>query len=428
MRFTELADWLAWQQDFHPRWIDLGLKRVRKVLKALRPNYLPPLTITVGGTNGKGSCVAMLEAILRAQGMKTGAYTSPHLLRYNERIRIDGAAVEEAAIVEAFAKIDAVRGDTSLSFFEFATLAALELFACAEVEVQVLEVGMGGRLDAVNVVDADVAVIATIDLDHQQWLGNTRERIGLEKAGIFRPGRPAVVGDRDVPKSVVNYAEQHQVSLWCLGREFDHREASSSWDWYGPEGRMANLPMPALPGRQQLDNAATVLAALARLKGRLWISEEAIRQGLKAVRLPGRYQLLPGSPPVLLDVAHNPQAAGLLAAHVQSCYPGRRVLALFAAMADKDIEGILRRMGKVVSVWALAPLPGNPRAASQERLAQAFQKVGLPSPCMGFSSCAKALESLKQQAAPGDLIVAFGSFYVAAAVLAEWEKKGGSSS
>ncbi|GAB6067103.1 bifunctional tetrahydrofolate synthase/dihydrofolate synthase [Methylothermus subterraneus] len=418
MRFTQLSDWLTWQQSFHPRWIDLGLERVRKVFQALRPAYRPPLTITVGGTNGKGSCVALLEAILRAQGLKVGAYTSPHLLRYNERIRIDGVMASDEAIVEAFAKIDAVRGDTSLSFFEFATLAALELFAEAGVEVQVLEVGMGGRLDAVNLVDADVAIIASIDLDHQQWLGETREQIGWEKAGIFRPGRPAVVGDRDLPKSVLDHAKALGTPLWSLGREFDYLCFDARWDWSGPERTLAALPLPALPGRQQFDNAATVLAALAQLEGSLAIAEQAIRIGLKTVRLPGRYQLLPTFPPVLLDVAHNPQAAGRLAEYLQSVYPERRVLALFAVMADKDIEGILRRMGQTVSVWALGPLPGNPRAATEGRIVQAFQKVGLPPPLLGFSSCLQALEALRRQAGPDDLIVAFGSFFLVSAVLA----------
>lgn len=423
MRFTKLSDWLAWQQAFHPRWIDLGLERVRQVFQALRPGYCPPLTFTVGGTNGKGSCVALLEAILRAQGLKVGAYTSPHLLRYNERIRIDGVAVEDEAIVEAFGKIDAARGDTSLSFFEFATLAALELFARAEVEVQVLEVGMGGRLDAVNIIDADVAVIASIDLDHQQWLGGTRDLIGLEKAGIFRPERPAVVGDRDPPKSVLDHAKALKTALWCLGREFDHRLSASGWDWCGPDGVLPSLPLPALPGRQQLDNAATVLAALVHLRDRLPVSERAIRLGLETVQLAGRYQLLPGIPPVLLDVAHNPQAAGLLAEHLQSCYPGRRILALFAAMADKDIEGILWRMSQTVSVWALAPLLDNPRAASEEQIAQVFQKLGLPLPLRGFASCTQAFEVLQRQAGPDDLIVAFGSFFLIAALLTAREER-----
>ncbi len=416
MRFTRLADWLTWQQSFHPRWIDLGLERVRKVFKALRPDYRPPVTVTVGGTNGKGSCVAMLEAILRAQGMRVGAYTSPHLQRYNERIRIDGRPVTDAAIVDVFARIDAARGDTSLSFFEFATLAALELFAQAEVQVQLLEVGMGGRLDAVNIVDADVAVIASIDIDHRQWLGETRELIGLEKAGIFRPRRPAVIGDRDPPQSLQGYARELQVSLWRLGREFDHRQHGPSWDWFGPGGVFTSLPLPALPGRQQLDNAATVLAALSQL--RLAVTAEAIRRGLESVRLPGRYQFLPGQPPVLLDVAHNPQAAGLLAEYLRSHYAGRRILALFAVMADKDIEGMLERMGTAVDVWALAPLPDNPRAAKEERIAQAFLKVGLPPPLAGFQGCLDAFRPLEQLAGPEDLIVVFGSFVLIAAFLA----------
>ncbi len=412
-----LADWLAWQQSLHPRSIDLGLGRIRRVFRRLQPDYRQPLTITVGGTNGKGSCIALLDAVLRAQGLKVGAYTSPHILRYNERIRIDGCEAGDEDICAAFERIEAVRDGISLSFFEFATLAALDLFARAAVEVQLLEVGLGGRLDAVNLVDADAVLITSIDIDHREWLGADRESIGREKAGILRAGRPAVVGDRHPPRSLILRAQQLGVPVRCLGRDFDHRPAVDAWDWQGWDGRLDGLPPPALAGRQQLDNAAAVIAVLRCLAPRLSVSRRALCQGLASVRLPGRYQLLPGHPPKLLDVAHNPQAAGLLAEHLRRHWPRRRVLALFAAMADKDIKGILRQMRPVVDRWALAPLPGNPRAASPQRLLTAFGQAGLPTPLHGFTSAAEALAALERQAGPEDLIVVFGSFFLIAELL-----------
>ncbi|BCX89955.1 dihydrofolate synthase/folylpolyglutamate synthase [Methylomarinovum tepidoasis] len=414
-----LADWLTWQQSLHPRPIDLGLARVRRVFERLRPGYRPPLTITVGGTNGKGSCIALLDAVLRAQGLRVGAYTSPHLLRYNERIRIDGREAGDEDICEAFARIEAVRDGVSLSFFEFATLAALDLFARAGVDVQLLEVGLGGRLDAVNLIDADAVLVTSIDIDHKEWLGEDRDSIGREKAGILRAGRPAVVGDRDPPRSLVLRARELGARLHCLGQDFDHRRRADGWCWQGWDGELDGLPWPSLPGRQQLDNAAAVIAVLRCLASRLTVSTAALRRGLATVRLPGRYQLLPGTPERLLDVAHNPQAAALLAEHLRRNWPGRRVLALFTAMADKDIEGMLTRMGGVVDVWALAPLVGNPRAASSERLLTAFERAGLPRPLHGFPTVAAALGALERMAAPEDLIVVFGSFFLVAELLAD---------
>jgi len=418
-RFDHLNDWLAWQQTLHPRKIDLGLERVKRVFAALRPDYLPPVTVTVGGTNGKGSCIAFLEAILRAQGVSTGCYTSPHILRYNERIRIDGRPVADERICHAFARIDAVRGDSTLSFFEFGTLAALDLFAQAGVEVQLLEVGLGGRLDAVNIIDADVSIITSIDIDHKGWLGETREAIGKEKAGILRADRPAVIGDRKPPATLLEHAHKLNVRLQRIGRDFDHRCHETGWDWFCGDRVLQALPFPALAGKQQLDNAATVIAAVRALALRLEVSEFAIRAGLEKARLSGRYQRIPGRPEILLDVAHNPQAAGLLAEFVRARYPGRRVLALFAVMADKDVEGILSRMKGVVDSWALAPLPGNPRVADESTLLEAFMAVGLDRPYSGFGDWKQALEKLVSLAGADDLILVFGSFFLIAEFLAD---------
>jgi len=415
-RFACLEDWLSWQQTLHPRKIDLGLGRVRRVFERLSPRYRPPPTITVAGTNGKGSCVALLDAVLRAAGYRVGAYTSPHLLRYNERIRIDGAPVSDRDICAAFDRIDRARDGVSLSFFEFATLAALDLFHRAGVEVQLLEVGLGGRLDAVNVIDADVAIVTSVDIDHKEWLGEDREAIGLEKAGVLRPGRPAIIGDRQPPASLLRYGAKLGARLFRLGRDFDHRLHGETWDWQDADSRLEGLPLPALPGRQQLDNAAVAVAALRKFS--LPVAVDAIRAGLTRVHLPGRYQLIDGDPPVLLDVAHNPQAVRLLSDYLAQRFPGRRILALFAAMADKDIEGMLRQMKHRVALWALAPLPDNPRAASLERLHRAFAAEGLKTPLSGFADCRQALAALRRRARPDDVIVVFGSFFLAAEVLA----------
>ncbi len=397
----------------------MGLERVKRVFASLRPDYLPPVTITVGGTNGKGSCIAFLDAILHAQGVSTGCYTSPHILRYNERIKIEGQPLADEAICDAFARIDAVRADSTLSFFEFGTLAALDLFSQAQVEVQLLEVGLGGRLDAVNIIDADVSIITSIDIDHKGWLGETREAIGVEKAGILRESRPAVIGDRNPPRSLLAHAHRLNVRLQRIGQDFDYRCHDKGWDWLSGSCVLRNLPLPALPGKQQLDNAATVIAALRALGPSLDVSEYALRVGLEKVRLSGRYQRIHGHPEILVDVAHNPQAAGLLADFIKTHYPHRRVLALFAVMADKDIEGILDRMRHIVDRWALAPLPGNPRVADEAKLLDAFRSVGVEKPLSGFDSWVQAMAELKSHARGDDLIIIFGSFFLIAEFLAD---------
>lgn len=417
-RFDRLEDWLSWQQTLHPRKIDLGLGRVRRVFERLLPCYRPPLTVTVAGTNGKGSCVALLDAVFRAAGWKVGAYTSPHILRYNERIRIGGVPVADKDICAAFSRIDQVRDGVSLSFFEFATLAALDLFFRARVEVQLLEVGLGGRLDAVNMIDADVAIVTSIDVDHKEWLGEDREAIGLEKAGVLRKGRPAIIGDRQPPSSLLHYGEEVGARLLRLGKDFDYHLHGETWDWHDSVSRLEGLPCPALPGKQQLDNAAVVVAALRQLDHPVPV--DAIRSGLEKVSLPGRYQVIGDNPPLLLDVAHNPQAVRLLSDYIAQQFPGKRVLALYTAMADKDIEGMLRQMKGLVAVWALAPLPDNPRTASMGQLQRAFAAAGLKAPLRGFADCRQALAALKQRAGPDDLIVIFGSFFLAAEILASY--------
>lgn len=418
-RFDSLQAWLNWQEQLHPRPIDLGLGRVAGVYQQLNPNRKKPPTITVAGTNGKGSCVAFLEAIYRAEGYKVGAYTSPHILRYNERIRIDGQPVDDALICEAFARIDAARGDTSLSYFEFGTLAALSIFADADLDIQLLEVGLGGRLDAVNIVDPDVALVTTIALDHVDWLGHTEAAIGREKAGIFRKGVAAVIGDGNAPDSVAEVAEQIGALTLQMGKAFTYRKHSDSWDWQSADSRITNLPMPAFKGEHQFQNASAVIMAVHALKPLLKVADDSIRQGLRQARLQGRFQQIDGPTPVLLDVGHNPQAVQTLIDYLRDYFPKVKIHAVFAMMRDKDIAGVLNMMRDRVAVWYLAPL-NNPRAASPEQLAAYFQREGMQNLQSGFADFSEAFVAARQNARPDELILIFGSFFLVSEYLSKF--------
>ena len=300
MRFDSLKGWLDWQESLHPLAIDLGLERAAQVFHALNPNYVKPLTITVAGTNGKGSCIAYLEAIYRAQGYHVGAYSSPHILKYNERIKIDGNPVSDELICEAFARIESVRGNTSLSYFEFGTLAALDIFWRSGLDIQLLEVGLGGRLDAVNIVDPDVSLIASIGIDHVDWLGATREAIGREKAGIFRANTPAIVGDCDPPKSLLQSAVDKGARLYCINKDFSYKKQAITWDWFAEDRHISDIPEPGLKGEHQYRNASAVILAVDVLAKKLPVSEMAIRTGLKNSQLLGRFQLINDKIPILL--------------------------------------------------------------------------------------------------------------------------------
>jgi dihydrofolate synthase/folylpolyglutamate synthase len=408
MHFDTLRDWLAWQESLHPLMIDLGLERVTKVFHDLNPSYIKPPTITVAGTNGKGSCIATLEAIYKAQGYCVGAYTSPHILNYNERIKINGKPVSDNLICEAFAKIDTARGDTSLSYFEFGTLAALEIFAQAKVDVQLLEVGLGGRLDAVNIIDPDVAIISSIGIDHVDWLGETREAIGWEKTGIFRTAIPAVVGDANPPASLAHSAEEKNTPMYCIGRDFDYQKQQTGWDWLS-DNRCIHLPHPVLKGEHQYRNAAAVIFAIISLAQRLPVSETAMQQGLTNVQLSGRFQLIEGEIPVLLDVGHNPEAVKTLVDYLGSTFPEKRIHAIFAMMKDKDIASVLEIMNPVVYDWFVAPL-NNPRAATEAMMQKIFSQSSVARVSFGFSDFAKAYQMAKSQSQQGDLLLVFGSF------------------
>ena len=412
-----LGEWLDYIEQQHPESIELGLERVREV--AARQGLDKPASrvITVGGTNGKGSTVAFIEAIARAAEMKVGSYTSPHLLRYNERVRIDGRDASDAELVAAFESVEAARADTPLTYFEFGTLAALWLFQQADLDLAVLEVGLGGRLDAVNLVDPDVAVITTVDIDHVDWLGNDRESIGFEKAGIARAWKPLVLGEIDSPSSVLRHAYAIGANAIRLGSDFFHEPVDAThWRWRDP-GFEVELPIPALAAPVQRANAATAIAALRALD--IGLPDTALTEGVAAAMLPGRLQRFKvAGIPVIVDVGHNPQAARELAAWLQAEPVAGRTLAVFAALADKDVEGIVDALKGVISQWLLAGLEsvagrGQPVAGFAARLADTAAAEG-----SRHASVSLALEAALTEARAGDRILVFGSFHTVAEALA----------
>ena len=421
-----LNDWLAHLESLHPKGqggIELGLERVARVKAALGQTQHCPV-IVVGGTNGKGSTCAFLDAIYTAAGYRVGCYTSPHLLAYNERVRVGAAPIDDAALCAAFARVEAARqsageqgAEVALTYFEFGTLAAWEVFAAARVEVAILEVGLGGRLDAVNVYDADCAVVTGIALDHTDWLGDTRDAIGFEKAGIFRAGKPALCADPEPPASLVAHAQAIGAHLSLIGRDYAAEPEAAGWRWRGPWGLGdAVLPRPGLPGAWQLNNAATVRYVVELLAERLPVRAEAFAAGLSRARLSGRFQVLPGRPTVILDVAHNPQAAAGLVANLAAQTGFGRTLMVVGMLADKDIEGALAALAGAVDAWFLARLDV-PRGASAERLAEALQAVDARGSVARCASPAEALERAAKEAGENDRIVVCGSFYTVAAAL-----------
>ncbi len=415
MRFATVAGWLSWQQVAHPVAIDPGLERVGAVWRRLSRS--PPATVlTVGGTNGKGSVAATLDAIVTAAGYETGLFTSPHLIRYNERIRLHGREAGDEVLLAAFAEIDAARGDISLTFFEWNALAAFVAFARARVDVAVLEVGMGGRLDAVNLIDAQVAAVVSVGLDHREWLGDTVEAIGAEKAGIFRAGRPAIFGGRHVPRSVVASASAVGARLRRIGVDFDYVERADGWDYVGFGSRRRELPLPALAGSSQLGNAAVALAVLESAEPAILVPDEAVRAGLAAVRLPGRFQVVAGDPEWILDVAHNADAAEALAASL-AARPGRgRTIAVCGILGDKDVESIVAALRNQVSRWIAVGLEG-PRALAPAELAGRFVRAGA-APVLAVGSVAAGMQQARAECRPGDRVLVFGSFLTVGPALA----------
>ncbi|KAF7600526.1 MAG: bifunctional tetrahydrofolate synthase/dihydrofolate synthase [Candidatus Dactylopiibacterium carminicum] len=413
--FATLDAWLAYIESQHSRPIDLGLERVVKVRDALGA-VTSARVITVGGTNGKGSTCAMLEAILRAAGYRVGVYSSPHLLRYNERVRVEGMEVGDEALCTAFAAVEAARGDTSLTYFEYGTLAAWWLFCQQGLDVIVLEVGLGGRLDAVNAIEPDCSIVTGVALDHMDYLGDTREKIGFEKSGIFRAEKPAVCGDPNPPQSLLEHARAIGAQLWVQGRDFGYSGDKTQWNYRGRAQNRHSLAYPALRGANQLLNAATVLAALESLQACLPVSMQAVREGLMHVEIPARFQILPGKPPVVLDVAHNPQAAGVLAENLLSMGFYRETWAVCGMLSDKDIAGTLRHLLPRIDHWLLCDLQG-PRAATASMLKDVLRGAGCQAEIVCLDSPAGALQVARERAGEGDRIVAFGSFLTVAGVM-----------
>lgn len=419
-RFETLAQWLTWQETLHPQAIDLGLERLREVLQRLGWSQPSAVVITVGGTNGKGSSVAFLEACLQAGGYQVGSYTSPHLLRYNERIRINGVQAADEAICRAFAHIDVARGDISLTYFEFGTLAALEIFREAQVDVMVLEVGLGGRLDAVNVLDADAALITSIDIDHVEWLGPDRESIGREKAGIYRSGRPAICADPAPPSSLLEHARQINASLYRYGQDYGFERQADTWTWWHRQNRLESLPLPALMGTHQLENAAGALMTLTTVAERLPLTPQTIHVGLRQARIEGRFQVIPGPVEWVFDVTHNPHGAAILARCLRERSCSGRTRAVLGMLTDKDMAGVAQALAGLVDHWYAASLQG-PRGCAAEQLAAALKRTGIGEAVSVFSCVDDACRAAAQEAVTGDRIVVFGSFYtVAAAQQAGW--------
>jgi len=413
--FSTLAEWLAYIEGQHTRSIDLSLERVSKVYHALAAQT-SAVVITVGGTNGKGSTCAMLESILTAAGYSTGLYTSPHLLHYNERVRLNRANASDEDLCAGFAAVERARGDVPLTYFEYGTLAAWWLFCQRNLDAIILEVGLGGRLDAINLFDSDCAIVTGIAMDHMDYLGDTREAIGFEKAGIYRSGRPALCGDPNPPVTLVEHAQKIGARLLVQGRDYGFKGDKQQWNFVGQTQRRNSLAYPALRGANQLLNASTVLMALETLEERLPVPMQAVRQGLMVVELPGRFQVLPGRPSVVLDVAHNPQAAGVLADNLASMgfYP--ETWAVCGMLSDKDIAGSLAHLVGRVDHWLLCDLPG-PRGAKAEFLAKVLQGLAAKGTVECFAGPAQAFDEARKRAAEGDRIVAFGSFLTVADVM-----------
>lgn len=418
-----LPDWLEYIERQHPQSIAMGLERVGIVRDALHLQPSFPV-IAVGGTNGKGSACRFLESMLTHAGYRTGVYTSPHLVHYNERVRIGSRDADDADLVRAFAAVEAARAvvGVALTYFEFGTLAAVWLFIERKVDVAVLEVGLGGRLDAVNVFDADVALLMSIGLDHMEYLGDTREAVGAEKAPIFRAGRPAVCADPEPPVSVTAYAEKIGARLLLIGRDFGYEAQQQQWRYRGPGGNRHGLPPPALRGTFQLANASACIAALDAVRDRIPVSAGDIRAGLVSVENPGRFQVLPGRPAVILDVAHNPHAAAALALNLVQMTGYKKTYAVFSMLKDKDVAGVVRLLRGHIDHWLVAPLEG-PRGMSAEALAQCLRDAGVHGDVTTCINIEEACDRAYRTAGDGDRILAFGSFLTVAAAMTAFRNR-----
>ncbi|OGB45743.1 MAG: bifunctional folylpolyglutamate synthase/dihydrofolate synthase [Burkholderiales bacterium RIFCSPLOWO2_12_FULL_65_40] len=424
-KIHSLEGWLAHCERLHPHNIDMGLERVSEVARRMALRFDCPV-ITVAGTNGKGSTCAMIEAIALEAGYRTGVYSSPHLVHFQERCRIHGDIVAAEALLEHFAAVESARtlngNDISLTYFEFTTLAILRLMSHSLLDVAILEVGLGGRLDATNIVDADCAVITSIDIDHVEFLGPDRESIGREKAGIMRTGRPVVVSDPVPPQSVIDHAREIGADLWRFGQDFNFSGDKQQWGWAGRGRRYAGMAYPALRGANQLVNASGALAALVALRDRLPVTAQAVRNGLSLVELPGRFQIIPGQPTLVLDVAHNPHSVAALTANLDAMGYFPTTHAVLGAMADKDLGAMLAKIGPVVDRWYFTDLP-TPRAESAAGLQQKWNALQIVAggrrevATSTHANPADALQAAISAADPADRIIVFGSFHTVGGVL-----------
>ncbi len=410
-----LPDWLSYLDHMHPKAMDLSLERTVELRRRLRLDFECPV-IVVAGTNGKGSTCAMLEAIAHHAGYRVGLYQKPELVHFEERCRVNGAAVSAAALLPHFEAVEHARGDITLTKFEFTTLAIARLLLLEKLDLVILEVGLGGRFDSVNAFDADCAVITSIALDHMEYLGPDRESIGFEKAHVMRPGKPAIVSDPVPPQSVLDHGARIAADLWLVGRDFNHSGDRQQWNWSGRGRRYSGMAYPGLRGANQLLNASGAIAALESLRDRLPVSAQAVRTGLALVELPGRFQIIPGQPAIVLDVAHNPQAAAVLAQNLDAMGFFPRTYAVFGAMRDKDIAAVLAHLAPLVDAWYFCDLP-TVRAATAAELAGMAPSAGHAVAIHQCATPSAALAAAMAGADPADRIVVFGSFYTVGGVL-----------
>ena len=410
-----LRDWLDRLERLHPVEIDMGLERVATVRDRLDINNAFPV-ILVGGTNGKGSTGAILESIYAQAGYSVGLYTSPHLIAYNERVRVTGSEATDEELVDAFAQIDRARGDISLTYFEFGTLAAQLIFCKRAVDVAILEVGLGGRLDAVNVFEPACSIVVSVGIDHVDYLGPDREAIGREKAGIFRNGVPAICADDDPPESLLAHARDIEADLHLIGRDFGHTRADTDWQFWNHEGKKTGLPFPALRGARQLDNAAAALACVRLLQLRVPVDMGSLRNGLIHAHCTGRFQVLPGKPLIIIDVAHNAAAADALSVNIRQMPCSGRTFAVFAVMRDKQIDEITSALSDQIDRWFVCDLPVD-RAASAYSIKEALERQSVKGPVDIFGDVASGLAAAREAAREDDRILLFGSFYTVSQAL-----------
>ena len=410
-----LTDWLGYIESIHPSTIDLTLERIKIVIERLNLDISFPI-LTVGGTNGKGSTCSILESIYREAGYKVACYTSPHFLNFNERIKIQTLAVSDEVICEAFSRIESAREGVTLTYFEYGTIAAMIIFSEAHVDVAILEVGLGGRLDAVNVFDADCAIVTTVDLDHMDYLGHTREAIGFEKAGIYRPEKTAICGDFDPPQSLINYAEFIHADLKIIGKDFGYEAHHDSFDFLIDSTFVMNLPLPKLQGDFQLANATNALMAVKAMEDKLPLTEISIQKGITLTLLPGRFQEVKKMPSLILDVAHNPQAARSLSHNLKTHVVLGKTIAVFSILKDKDIFGVINELNLDIDDWFIAEIQ-NERAASIENISNTIQKINPSAHIETFKNIQEAYQFASKEVRRNDRIIVFGSFFTVADIM-----------